>query len=313
MTKTNSAESAQIAEKNVQTKKKRGIGNATGVQRLTFDNRDAQPNGLFLGHIESIEVKEVDFSSEKTGIPSFAGCKVPVLNVNFASNEADASRRKYARLRLMAVESNSLTIDGGKEAWKVEAVFNWLKHLLDVFYLKGRELTDSEADMLSLTYDDTDDDGNYVNVAPETVLAGWKAVFDNFASIMNTANNDSPVFTNNGKAVIIWMKLVRYTKNGNKGWQEVNRGALAFPTFVGQGCIELYKQNVIPVIKLDVTRERIIPMEIKKDTPKTPNINMPSMPVIGGGVNIDMGSEMSVGIDTNFNTGMGFDDDLPEL
>lgn len=292
---------------------RRGISNETiGTSRLKFSHKDAKQNGLFLGHLDSVDVSMMKVGEDKTGMPSFTGQEVPKLTFRFCSNEDDVNARKWVNIQFNAVESNVNTIPGGKEEWKVNLVFNWLKHILNVFVLKGRPMNDAEINALSLNFMDFDDNGNYINLDPKIILEGWKQLFENFANIMNTGRDGNPVYNDlNGKPIALWMKLIRYTKTRNKGWTPVSNGDLAFPQFVGEGCIEIFKANTIPVIRIDVNRETILPMKIEKAKAPTP---MPS-PAMGnsmiGGIELpvmpadvpSMGSETSAF--------MGDDEDMP--
>ena len=176
-------------------------------------------------------------------------------------------------------------------------LFDWLKHVLNVYYLKGRELTDEEATALSLTFEDFDEQGEYVSVDTEIVINAWKVLFENFENIMNRGKDGKPVYHDkNNKFIPVWLKLLRYVKS-RKSWTPINNGDLSLPQFVGEGCIEIYQQNAIPSIKIDLVKETILIMNVEK--PKTPN-----MPAVGGmapmmgGVAIDqtmnpMGTDIS--------------------
>lgn len=267
---------------------RRGIGNARGTTRLHFSHELAKPNGLFIGHLESVAVTTISISEESTGMPSFNGLDIPKLVLTFASNEEDVNKRHYVTLAFNAQESNVKTIPGGNDEWKVNYVFDWLKHLLNVFYLKGKELTDEEAEALSLPFEDFDENGEYVPIDPQVVIDGWRALFENFENIMNRGGKDGACVykDKNGKFIPIWMKLLRYTKSQKTGWKALNGGELAFPSKVGEGCIEKYIQNTIPSIKVNPIKECILPKNIEK--PKTPN--MPNASIggpIGGGVSVD--------------------------
>lgn len=285
---TNVAASATAAEEVQEVKKvnRRGIGTARGTTRLKFSHELAKPNGLFIGHLDSVVVNMIKIGEESTGMPSFNGLEIPRLTITFASNEEEVNKRHYIPLTFTAVESTANTIPGGSDEWKVNAVFDWIKHILDVYVLKGRELTDDEANALSLSFEDFDEQGEYVPVEPEEVIAGWKTLFENFENIMNRGRDGQPYYkSKDGKFISIWIKLVRYIKSNKKGWQAVNNGELSFPSFVGEGCIELNKANVAPSIRLNSVKEAIIPMNI--DKPKSPNMPTPGMgvgtsPVMGG-------------------------------
>lgn len=270
----------------VETKKvvRRGVAEARGTTRLKFSHEQAKQNGLFIGHLDSVVVSTIHVGEDKTGMPSFNGCDVPKIVLTFASNEAEVSKRHYVSLQFTAVESNANTIPGGKEEWKVNSVFDWFKHILNVYVLKGRELTDEEASALSLSFEDFDEQGEYSPVEPEEVISAWKTLFENFENIISRGNDGQPYYkTKDGKDITVWIKLLRFIKSGKKGWQPVNNGDLAFPSFVGEGCIEIYKQNTIPSIRIDSVKEAIIPMNIEKaKTPNMPNIG--SNNKFGGGV-----------------------------
>lgn len=275
----------------------RGLGSARGTARLKFGNDQAKPNGLFLGHLEEVKYSTITIGEDKTGMPSFNGFEIPKLTLTFASNEEDPNKRHYVSKTFTAVESNVNTIPGGKEEWKVNSVFDWLKHVLNVYYLKGRELTDEEAAALSLTFEDFDEQGEYVSVDTEIVINAWKILFENFENIMNRGKDGKPVYHDkNNKFIPVWLKLLRYVKS-RKSWTPINNGDLSLPQFVGEGCIEIYQQNAIPSIKIDLVKETILIMNVEK--PKTPN-----MPAVGGmapmmgGVAIDqtmnpMGTDIS--------------------
>lgn len=253
----------------------RGLGSARGTARLKFGNDQAKPNGLFLGHLEEVKYSTITIGEDKTGMPSFNGFEIPKLTLTFASNEEDPNKRHYVSKTFTAVESNVNTIPGGKEEWKVNSVFDWLKHVLNVYYLKGRELTDEEATALSLTFEDFDEQGEYVSVDTEIVINAWKVLFENFENIMNRGKNGKPVYHDkNNKFIPVWLKLLRYVKS-RKSWTPINNGDLSLPQFVGEGCIEIYQQNAIPSIKIDLVKETILIMNVEK--PKTPN-----MPAVGG-------------------------------
>ena len=280
-----SAQAAPVAAETAAPIKKvvrRGVSNETrGTTRLKFSHKDAKQNGLFLAHIDSIEVNMMKVGEDKNGMPSFAGCEVPKLVIRFASNEENVDARRWVTLQFNAVESNVNTIPGGKEVWKVDLIFNWFKHLMNVFVLKGRAMTEAEEDALSLSYQDFDENGDYINVAPEVVLESWKQLFENFANIMNTGRDGAPVYKSaDGKPITIWLKLLRYTRQGKKGWQPVSNGDLVVPSFVGEGCIEIFKNGVVPTLRLDTTRETILPMNIEKKKAPT---QMPGVPGIGMG------------------------------
>lgn len=263
-------------------KKRRGVSNATqAVSQLKFHEKDASPQGLFVGHLDEVRV---DWSTNADG-KTFTGMKIPRLTFHFASNHANKEERRHVYQTLFPVESNVETIEGGKEEWKVNNVFNWIKHILDVFYLRGRALNEAEEDALSLSFCDTDEDGNYNPVEVEDVIAAYATLFTNAAAMLNGTfnNNDGkPCYKDaNGNFIKIWMKLLRHRKNTRtKEWVNVSNGDLAFDTFIGAGAIEIQKPNTPPaILRVDLSKESITPKEIKK-APTIGGVN-PAMQVGG--------------------------------
>jgi hypothetical protein len=310
----NVATGAVAAEAPVETKKvsRRGIGSARGTTRLKFSHEQAKQNGLFLGHLDSVVVSMIQIGEDKTGMPSFNGLEIPKLTITFASNEEEVNKRHYQPLTFTAVESNANTIPGGKEEWKVNSVFDWLKHILNVFVLKGRELTEEEEAALSLSYEDFDEQGEYSPVEPEVVIAGWKTLFENFENIMNRGREGQPYFkTKDGKNVALWLKMLRYIKTPKKGWQPVNNGDLSFPSFVGEGCVEIYKQNTPPSIRIDSVKEAIIPMNVEKA--KAPNMPTPGAGAMAAGMGGVPVVDPMVGGGNGFNANIGIEaaEDMP--
>lgn len=278
-------DAATVNAQTVAKKVRRGVSNKTqAVAQLKFHEKDAAQNGLFVGHLEEVRV---DWSNN-TDAKSFTGMSIPRLTFHFASNHANASEKRHVYQTLFPVESNVNTIPGGSEDWRVNNVFNWIKHILDVFYLKGREMTEAEEDALSLTFEDFDENGEYVSVEVEDVIAGYRAIFENAAAMLNGSfeltdgETAKPVYkTSDGKFIPCWLKLLRHKKR--KGdWINVGaNGDLAFDGFIGNGVVELLKKDCPPtVLRLDLAKESITP----KETKKTPTIGAPGIgaPAMGG-------------------------------
>lgn len=255
-------------------KRRRGLGEVSGATRMRFDERDIdRATGLFKGHLDSIEIT-YSTQKEDSQLISFAGMKVPSLVFTFASNDPNASKRKYVTLRISPAESTALSIPNGIEAWKVEQPLSWLKHIMDVFVLKGKPMTEEQEDSLCLPFEDFDDNMEYVQVPAEEVLAGWKSLFDNFLAIME--NGGKPVYkTANGGIIPLWLKLLRFVKT-KQGWKPTvngtSAGDFAFPAFCGDGCVELYYNDRPPMIHVNAATESIIMREIAK---KPTNIQAP--------------------------------------
>lgn len=303
-------EGAQTTTKKV----RRGVSNKTqAVTQLKFHEKDAAQNGLFVGHLEEVRV-DWSNSEDSKDFPSMA---VPRLTIHFASNHTNASERRHVYQTLFPIPSNVNTIPGGSEEWKVNNVFNWIKHILDVFYLKGRELTEAEEEALSLPFDDTDDNGEYVVVDTEEVLAGYRAIFEATASMLNGEFNlvdgdtPKPCFkTADGKFVPCWIKLLRHKKRKNDWINVTQNGDLGFDTFIGNGVVELLKKDMPPtVLRIDHARESITPKEVKKlPTIGAPNMSIPGM---GGVVANNPMGDVSGMYNPSFDASSAANGDMP--
>lgn len=283
-------------------KARRGVNNATkAVAQLRFHEKDAAQNMLFVGHLDSVSV---DWSTNADG-KTFTGMAVPRVTIHVASNHNVATEQRHNYYTINPVESNVLTIPGGAEEWKVNSVFNWIKHVLDVFYLKGREMTEAEEAALTLPFEDYDDAGNYIAVDPEDVIAGYRYIFENFVAMMNGQWNleegavAKPCYkTADGKFIPTWIKLLRYKKVKNEWKAVAQNGELGFDSFLGNGVFELLKKDQMPLIlRVDLARESITP----KETKKQPSIGMPGMSNAMGGVMpsapMDMGAPANSAFD----------------
>lgn len=289
---------------------RRGVTNQTqAVTQLRFHEKDAAGNGLFVGHLEEVRV---DWSINADG-KQFTGMKTPRLTFHFASNHANVNERRHVSHTLFPVESNINTIPNGLEEWKVNNVLNWIKHVLDVFYLKGRQLTEAEEDALTLSFVDYDENGEYVAVDPQEVLDGYAALFNNVVNMLNGGFNleegetPKPVYKDgNGKPITIWMKLLRHRKRKSQWINVGQNGELGFDQFIGAGAIEIQKPNTPPaILRIDLAKESITPKEVKK----APTIGAPTM----GGVMSEGMPAMGMGVGNNsaYNDALSGDNVMP--
>ena len=249
---------------------RRGVSNATkAVANLKFHEKDASPqNALFVGHLAEVRV---DWSTNSEG-KQFTGENVPRLTLHFTSEHKNVSEQRHVYYTLNCVESNVNTIPDGSEEWKVNNVFNWIKHILDVYYLKGREMTEQEEAALTLPFEDFDDEGNYVAVETKDVIAGYAFIFNNFAAMMNGQFNladgevAKPCFkTGDGKFIPAWLKLLRHKKVKGEWKNVAQNGELGFDSFIGNGVVELIRKDMPPaVLRVDLAKESITPKETKK-------------------------------------------------
>ena len=145
---------------------------------------------------------------------------------------------------------------------------------------------------MTLTFEDYDDNNEYVAVDPEKVLEGYAYIFNNAVAMLNGTYNlkegETPKCCYkdaNGKPITIWMKLLRHRKT-KKGWINVGQnGELSFDNFLGDGAIELFKgQGTAPaILRIDVSKESITPKDTKRE-PNLPGNGIPNNGMMGGAV-----------------------------
>ena len=281
-------------------KKRRGISNETsGASNLKFHEKDSTPARLFVGRIDSVKCAWAHIGEESTGMGDFAGHSIPRFEIHFTSIHTNVNERRHVTLTLNPVQSTVETYENGDKSWQVNRVFNYIKHILDVLYLNGRDLTEEEEDALALSYNDCDDDGNYLPVEVDEVLESWRSVFENAAAMLNgtfaTKDKEAtgkPCYKTDKGDVRLYMKLLRFVKSGrgaNAKWTAVgNNGDLAFPGFVGEGVLEkMVSVDALPkILKVNELTESITPKQIEdKKAPSMPG-NMPGgMPGVMPGFN----------------------------
>lgn len=276
-------------------KKRRGISNDTRtVSRLKFSHKDAR-NGLFLGNLK-VSMRWVTFGEDVKRSPSFVGKAVPQLVIEFSSLHSKEADKRYNTHTIFAYESNANNIPDADGYKFIERDFQFIKHILDVVVLKGRELTPEEEERLELGFVDFDEDGNYEPVEVDEVIKGWAVLFENIVNMIETGGKDgkSALLDDKGQPRLYWAKMYRYYRQ-NGDWVPAaygsNEGDLAFPSYVKEGIFEeaFLDANKQPIpakrVKLDELREAIIPMP--NVTKKKPNMaNAPSLAAMGVGAGV---------------------------
>lgn len=266
-------------------KNRRGVNNQTqAVNQMRFHEKDAV-NGLFMAELADVRVEY----STNPDAKQFAGISIPRLTFEFTSTHAKTAEKRHAYYTLFPVESTVNTIPNGTEEWKVNQVLNGIKHILDVFFFRGRLMTEAEEDMLALNFCDFDDEGNYIPVDPQEVADAYGTLFKNVVNMLNgltvvkEGETAKPFYKDkDGKNLKCWIKLLRY-KKVRGDWKAINNGELSFDPFIGNGFVELVNGNNPPaILRIDLSKESITPKQVAK----APNMNG-----MAGGVGIpaDMG------------------------
>ena len=209
------------------------------TNRLKF-KPNPELDDLCLGYIEDVEVvmtevaKINDKGQESTW--EYAGHTIPMLAITFRNyvrkDDADKADRYYVhRERIIG----SVMTNGDKIAKKVlesiyESMWSRIKHIHDAFV----------GDVNYAPFTSVPGIDEYGKV--EERVAQFTAFYNSIADAFNKGKNDKPIYQNaDGKGLPCWMKLVAEYKQ--RKWLE-------FPTFVGEGFIERYKEGVPPTIEL---------------------------------------------------------------
>lgn len=273
-----------MTEKKVETKKVvgRGISNETrsASQRKFHISMIDKTTGLFVGALEDVKVDYMDFKDGDDSKSTFKGLKVPRLSFHFSSLDVNASQRAHVYKTFTPVESTVNTMPGGTEAWKVEgAILGYIKHFLDVYFLKGRELTESEVESLILPLDDVTEDGEFNPLEQEEVVKAYETLFVNVAKLFNTGNAGKPVYkSDKGTPIITWLKLLSCYKAKN-AWKHIDNGNLGFSSFVGEGVIEIKKDGSAPLMVINGAIESVSNKVEAKAPTTLPQI--PGIPSVG--------------------------------
>lgn len=239
---------------------RRGISNSTrsASQRKYHVSMVDRNTKMFVGALMDVTVTYSDFKDDDASQSAFRGMKVPRLSFHFASLDPNVNTRAHVYKTFTPLQPTVETIPGAKKAWMLEgSILGYIKYLLDVYYLKGRELTESEEELLSLDIDDIDENGNFQPVEAEDTIKAFDKMFFNVAAMFNTANGGKPVFlSDKGAPIGMWMKLITCYKSDNT-WKHVEKnGGLAFPSFVGEGVLEI-KTDRAPILNLNSATESV--------------------------------------------------------
>lgn len=195
---------------------------------------------LCLGHLEDVrveinEVKKVnDKGQESTW--EYAGNMIPQLVFEFKNDafkdEKVVDRYYLHRERIIgAVHSDGSPIADTKLEGMYGSMWDRIKHIHDAY--SG-----------SPNYKPFDDEVPEINekATVEERVKQFTKFFKFVADAFNKgADGQTPIYKSAGKPIVMNMKLVAEYKEGKY---------LAFPTFVGEGFIEVHKSGVEPTIEI---------------------------------------------------------------
>lgn len=298
-------------------RKRRGISDDTrSTTRKRFHESEICPSfpklAVFEGHLHDVNLSWATIKGDSDSV--FAGKAVPYLNFDFRSNHAAEVDQRFATNTLSVIPSNVDTCPGGSQEWRINNTFGIIKHYLDVYVLQGRPMPEKIRDMLELELDDTDDDGMYVPVEIDEVIAAWAKLFTNVVKIFNemgTNTSKKIYYDKNNKWIPLWLHLVRYTRQIEKGgkakaWKPADGkvGELTFPPFLGKGYIEIKREGFPPTIRLEGNTESIDIKEVESVSAT------PVGPTLGGGA-IQVPGDIGGGLPSGGYVGPQPGDDLP--
>lgn len=214
-------------------------------------------NGLCLAKLADVQLEEYEVKDTDSN-ESFRGLKAPRLTLHFVEVGGEGDPANYWH--------TWFAVDQAKESRLVElaesSMFSQMKHILEE--LKGAELTDEEYAKLQLGLEE----GKVYS--GEEVLAEYKEFFRKYMILVKEHLNKK-----------VWLKLLRYNYYNGKLNPVARGNNVGFPTFVGSGFIELYKEGVNPGLKIEVHKgESIEEINITQvaTTPQTATASQDNLP-----------------------------------
>ena len=209
------------------------------TNRLKF-KPNPEIDNLCLGYLDSVEVtmhevaKINDKGQESTW--EYAGHTIPRLVLTFRNfvrkDDLDKSERYYVHTESIigAVKISGEKIDKSVLESIYQSMWDRIKHIHDAY------VNDPNYKPFS-SLPEIDEYGKTADRVEQ-----FTKFFNTIANMFNKGNNDLPVYKGANNGILpCYMKLVAEYKQ--RKWLE-------FPTFVGEGFIERYKEGVPPTIEL---------------------------------------------------------------
>jgi len=189
------------------------------TQELKFKPLAELNDGISLGKLLSVEVHNSD-ADKNTGTGEYGGLSIPRIVWRFQQNKADSGDPDRFHNHVERV-INSKMRDGTDIAPDTlnslyESLWFRIKHMYDA--LGGQPI--SQKDLDKLVPDET--------AEPADRIEQFRKLFEFFADKFNTGKNDKML----AKGEVLAMKVI-----ANYG----DRKFYTFPTFVGQGFLEIAK------------------------------------------------------------------------
>lgn len=219
-----------------------------------FDN-------LCLGKLVSVEVVENESAKiNDQGVESnweYAGNMIPKLKFNFESvkhpkqSESEYDTRYYTHTEeiIGAITKTGEPIKSKTLIRLYTSMFDRIKHIYDAYSTTTnyKPLADNIPEIDETT-----------NIPSEARVKQFKKFFMFFVNSFNKGlDGKTPIFMANGKSIAMTMKLVADYRSGK---------FLAFPTFVGEGFIEVFKSGKRPTIEIKPDERVTLIAEVPKTT-----------------------------------------------
>ena len=216
------------------------FGEVVVEQRLGFKPNTDLYNGLCLANISKVEVEEVDIPSVKDdGTPSMwdmAGHKSYNFIIEF--KQSGDKEARFITLRESIVGGN--TKDGSPiepKTWNnlVSEQFKRLQHIVNVLDKAG--LGTKSKEVSETLYPDYAD-------SVEARIAKAKKLFNHFADMIN-GKGEKPRYD----GVTFWLKVIAKIPE---------QTYLIIPNYVGKGYLEVFYNNVAPVLEFSSNETTIL-------------------------------------------------------
>lgn len=202
-------------------------------------------NGLCIGTLESVVLTETEVGTvKKDGTPStweYAGTKLPYLVFNFKSyrvpgnQETDVDRIfTFSEKVIGSIKNDGSPMEDKSLKGLYESMWFRIKHLLDIYTKESRVDISANENLkkaLAIISTETVIKGNNKQVR----IDAFKNLFQVVATIFNTGKDGSPIYMRAANVpMVTFIKLLP---------DYYSHKFFTFPTFVGDGFIEIARTN----------------------------------------------------------------------
>ncbi len=204
--------------------------------------------GLCLATLTGVELGTAEIKNDSSWV-DFQGKVIPRITFIFTEKVASKDKEEGMYFRSFSAYPDVFNPDN---EWQWNTLSQTLKHFIDV--LSENEFKDEYAALLDLKLEEEK------SYEVDDQIKVWQSFFDGVIKVFRGSKKEGlPELI--GK--IVWMKLLLDVKG-----RQVNNGDFGLSGFPGDGVIELYKENISPTIRINISKgENIMPKAYEEPDP----------------------------------------------